>query len=154
MLDEFRHDPGQMHRVAERLRQAAAADEPRSISGLADDEDESVMEGRYLLRLHRLWERKPALRAKKMRSVKAAGGSLICESCKFDFEKTYGDRGQGFIECHHVEPLHETGERPRNIQDLALWCSNCHRMIHRKPPWPTPAQLHEIMDEQRSRKRP
>jgi putative restriction endonuclease len=27
----------------------------------------------------------------------------------------------------------------------ALLCSNCHRMIHRKPPWPTPAQLRAII---------
>jgi 5-methylcytosine-specific restriction enzyme A len=28
-----------------------------------------------------------------------------------------------------------------SISDLALLCSNCHRMIHAKPPWPTPAEL-------------
>ena len=43
-----------------------------------------------------------------------------CEACGFDFGKTYGDRGQGFIECHHVEPLHQTGERATSIRDLAL----------------------------------
>jgi 5-methylcytosine-specific restriction protein A len=153
VLDEFRNDPEQMHRVAERLRHAAAIDVPASGLGLVGDEDESVMEGRYLLRLHRVWERKPALRERKIRSVKASGGSLSCEACQFDFEKTYGDRGQGFIECHHVEPLHETGQKPRNIHDLALLCSNCHRMIHRKPPWPTPAQLRELIVGQHSHPR-
>lgn len=153
VLDEFRKDPEQMHRVAERLRQAATTDEPGNTSELVGDEYESVMEGRYLLRLHRVLERKPALREKKIRSVKASGGLLACEACQFDFEHTCGDRGQGFIECHHVEPLHETGERPRNIHDLALLCSNCHRMIHRKPPWPTPAQLRDIINGQHSRQR-
>lgn len=153
VLDEFRDDPEQMHRVAERLRQAAATDEPGNSSDFLDDEYESVMEGRYLLRFHRVWERKPALREKKIRSVKANGGSLACEACHFDFEQTYGDRGRGFIECHHVEPLHETGERPRNINDLALLCSNCHRMVHRKPPWPTPAQLRDTINRQHLRQR-
>jgi 5-methylcytosine-specific restriction protein A len=26
-----------------------------------------------------------------------------------------------------------------------LLCSNCHRMIHTKPPWPTPAELRELI---------
>ena len=30
--------------------------------------------------------------------------------------------------------------------DLALFCSNCHRMIHRKPPWSTPGQLRDLIE--------
>jgi 5-methylcytosine-specific restriction protein A len=148
VLEEFRIDPEGMHSVAVNLRRLALADEPMIASPLADDEDESVMEGRYLLRFHRVRERSPKLRERKIQRVLAQGGSLVCEVCKCDFEERYGERGKGFIECHHVEPLHETGERPRTIDDLALLCSNCHRMIHRKPPWPTPAQLREIIHGQ------
>jgi 5-methylcytosine-specific restriction protein A len=106
------------------------------------------MEGRYLLRWHAYRERNPALRRKKISSVVAAGGSLTCEVCEFDFSEVYGDRGRGFIECHHVEPLHIGGQRARTIRDLALLCSNCHRMIHTKPPWPTPAELREVIRRQ------
>jgi 5-methylcytosine-specific restriction protein A len=147
VLDDFIGDPERMHRYAQSLRQAAERDEPGNVSQLVGDEYESVLEGRYLLRLHRVRERKPALREKKIRSVQARGDALACEACGFDFGQTYGDRGQGFIECHHVEPLHQTGERATTIRDLALLCSNCHRMIHRKPPWPTPAQLRDIILE-------
>ena len=150
VLDEFLDDPEQMQRYAQSLRQAAERDELGNVSQLVGDEYESVLEGRYLLRLHRVRERKPALREKKIRSVQARGDVLACEACGFDFGQTYGDRGQGFIECHHVEPLHQTGERATTIRDLALLCSNCHRMIHRKPPWPTPAQLRDIIDGQPS----
>jgi 5-methylcytosine-specific restriction protein A len=31
-----------------------------------------------------------------------------------------------------------------------LLCSNCHHMIHRKPPWPTPSELREIIRMQSS----
>ncbi len=148
VLLEFLSDPQRMHGYAQRLREAAAKDEPVAISQILGDEDESVLEGRYLLRMHKVWERKPALRAKKIKAVQARGEPLRCEACDFDFEQTYGDRGQGFIECHHVQPLHETGERSTTIKDLALLCSNCHRMIHRKPPWPTPVQLRELISEQ------
>jgi 5-methylcytosine-specific restriction protein A len=150
VLDKFLDDPEQMHRFALRVRHAAERDEPRNFSQLVGDEYESVLEGRYLLRWHRVRERKPALREKKIRSVQARGDALACEACGFDFGQTYGDRGQGFIECHHVDPLHQTGERATTIRDLALLCSNCHRMIHRKPPWPTPAQLRDIIHGQPS----
>jgi len=48
----------------------------------------------------------------------------------------YGDHGDGFIECHHTKPVSElqVGEKTK-LSDLALVCSNCHRMIHRKRPW-------------------
>jgi 5-methylcytosine-specific restriction enzyme A len=150
VLDEFLDDPERMQSVAARLRQLALTDEPENISNLFGDEGESVMEGRYLLHFHRVRERSSKLRDKKIRSVLARSGPLICEVCLFNFEEVYGDLGKGFIECHHVEPLHESGERSRNIHDLALLCSNCHHMIHRKPPWPTPSELREIIRMQSS----
>jgi 5-methylcytosine-specific restriction enzyme A len=150
VLDEFLDDPERMRNVSARLRQLALADKPENVSQLFDDEDESIMEGRYLLRFHRVRERSSKLRDKKIRSVLARGGQLICEVCQFNFEEFYGNLGKGFIECHHVEPLHESGERSRTIHELALLCSNCHHMIHRKPPWPTPSQLRGIIRTQSS----
>ena len=51
------------------------------------------------------------------------------------FQKhTYGSLGESFIECHHTVPIatidqdHET-----KLEELALLCSNCHRMIHAAP---------------------
>ena len=53
-----------------------------------------------------------------------------------DFATTYGDRGRGFIECHHRRPLSELrGHQRTRLDDLALVCSNCHRMIHPAKPW-------------------
>ena len=112
VLDEFRADPERMKNIASRLRQLALADEPENASQLFGDEDESVMEGRYLLRFHRVRERSSKLRDKKIRSVLARGGPLMCEVCRFNFEEFYGALGRGFIECHHVEPLHERNHEP------------------------------------------
>ena len=64
-------------------------------------------------------------------------GCLTCACCGFDFFATYGEVGKGFIEAHHTKPvstLHENGEETK-IEDLALVCSNCHSMLHRKRPW-------------------
>ncbi len=63
-------------------------------------------------------------------------GRLACAVCKFDFAERYGAVGEGYIECHHTLPLSELeGERRTRLVDLALVCSNCHRMLHRKRPW-------------------
>ncbi|MDJ1631928.1 hypothetical protein QNN00_22945 [Bacillus velezensis] len=31
------------------------------------------------------------------------------------------------------------------MSDLILVCSNCHRMLHRKRPWPTIKELRQIL---------
>jgi 5-methylcytosine-specific restriction protein A len=57
-------------------------------------------------------------------------GCLEREVCVFDFESFYGDVGKGFIECHHITPLYFIkSETKTSWDDLALVCSNCHRMI-------------------------
>lgn len=137
-----------MHAVAESIRASLADGEPPDFPREVGYEGESELEGRYLLRWHAYRERKPGLRRRKIESVVRRGEPLACEVCQFDFERTYGERGHGYIECHHIDPLHVTGERSVSIRDLALLCSNCHRMIHAKPPWPTPAELREIIRRQ------
>lgn len=60
-------------------------------------------------------------------------GKLECECCGFDFEKTYGEIGKGYIECHHIVPLNKFNfSKETKLNDLALVCSNCHRMLHRR----------------------
>jgi predicted HNH restriction endonuclease len=67
----------------------------------------------------------------------AKRGRISCEVCGFDFHKTYGELGQGYIEIHHKHPMHShdiSGEKIKIITALkavAPLCSNCHRMIHR-----------------------
>jgi hypothetical protein len=75
------------------------------------------------------YERNPENRKK---AIEIHG--LSCLVCGFNFEKVYGERGQDFIEVHHVKPLSTIGEEveidPK--EDLVPVCSNCHRMIHRR----------------------
>ncbi|GAB3952927.1 HNH endonuclease [Streptomyces sparsus] len=144
VLHEFLARPQEMTEAARLIRQGIATGELRSLAPTQDeefDDDYSAPEGRLLMRRHRARERNKALRKKKVASVLRRGGQLACEACGFDFEKVYGDRGAGYIECHHVVPLHEAGEGRTKLNDLALICANCHRMIHRRAPWPTPAEL-------------
>jgi 5-methylcytosine-specific restriction protein A len=148
VMERFLIEPDVMHAMAESIRASEAHGEPPDLPREVGYENESEMEGRYLLRWHAYRERNRSLRAKKIKSVLAGGGSLTCEVCEFNFAKKYGERGQGYIECHHVEPLHVGGEKARSLDELALLCSNCHRMIHTKPPWLTPGELREIIHRQ------
>lgn len=57
-----------------------------------------------------------------------------CCVCGFDFEKTYGAIGRGFIHIHHLNHLSERGnECDVNPEiDLVPVCPNCHSMLHNK----------------------
>lgn len=146
--DEWAHRPEDLARAATWIREGASAG-TLPVDREPDEADVDAREGRLFYRRHRVRERDPKLRSRKVNEAMLKHGHLACEICEFDFAATYGDRGVGFIECHHVVPLHEAGERTTNLRDLALVCSNCHRMIHRRSPWPTPAALREVVEERR-----
>jgi 5-methylcytosine-specific restriction enzyme A len=148
VVREFIDRPEVMRSAAETIRASLSAGEVADLPSDVGYGGESELEGRYLLRIHAYRERSPGLRRRKIDSVRRRGQPIACAACGFDFETVYGDRGCGYIECHHVVPLHETGERKVSIRDLALLCSNCHRMIHAKPPWPTPEELRQVIRRQ------
>lgn len=152
VLHEFLVRPAEMTEAARLIRQGITDGGLQTLPPVDDDElDEySAPEGRLLLRRHMARERNKTLRKKKIATVLRQGGTLSCEACDFDFEEAYGDRGAGYIECHHVVPLHEAGEGTTKLSDLALICANCHRMIHRRAPWPTPAELRATIDHRQA----
>ena len=60
-----------------------------------------------------------------------------CYICGFDFEKTYGEIGKGFLEVHHTKPLATyDDEHPIPQSELCALCSNCHSIVHRRRPLP------------------
>lgn len=96
-------------------------------------DDFSVKEGLVLYKLHKYKERNKSIILKKKAVYLSKYGNLECELCGFDFEKTYGSIGKGFIECHHKLPISTLDtETITNLDDLQLLCSNCHRMEHKK----------------------
>lgn len=107
---------------------------------------EEASEGRLLTRVHVTRERNQGLIKRKKKSVLSKTGSLKCEVCSFDFKQVYGALGEGFAECHHVKPVSQlTPNEKTNINDLAILCANCHRMIHRERPWKTVEELKSIL---------
>lgn len=99
-------------------------------------EDDEFSEGKLLIKKHLQRERNPKLISEAKKLFIAKNGRLFCEVCGFDFSEKYGKLGENFIEAHHTKPVSTMadGEKTK-IEDIAMVCSNCHSMIHRKKPW-------------------
>ncbi|AVW90708.1 HNH endonuclease [Celeribacter baekdonensis] len=134
LWNEFSDRPSELKRTASSIIALSGSTETTST---AENEDEfDAPEGRLLTRIHLYRERNRTLVKRKKASVLRDAGRICCEICGFDFLETYGERGRNFIECHHTAPISSLGENARtSLKDLALVCSNCHRMIHAGRPW-------------------
>lgn len=136
--NEFAANPIRLKSVKEAIVSVLRNDRGFLLSNpqLRDDEICEAPEGRILTRVHVTRERNKKLVEKKKAAELASNGRLVCQVCTFDFEERYGERGRGFIEVHHVKPVHTLVEgETTSLGDLALVCANCHRMIHSARPW-------------------
>ena len=99
-------------------------------------DDLGFTEGKTVLKTHLSKERNRTLIKVAKEEFIKNHGKLYCEVCGFDFEEVYGDLGKDYIECHHLLPVSQiSDDHQTKISDLAMVCSNCHSMIHRKRPW-------------------
>jgi hypothetical protein len=107
------------------------------VERITEEADELVFpEGKEIYRLHRTKERNPSVVEIAKRNRLESDPLLRCEICDFSFVENYGDLGRGFIEAHHTTPVSQLSEEiVTKVSDIALVCSNCHRMLHRHRPW-------------------
>ncbi|MFF1318132.1 HNH endonuclease [Streptomyces chartreusis] len=149
MIEAFTEREAEMLQAAQALEEGIASGQLQLIPPQPDEVDDSgatVVEGRLLARWALARERDPKLRKLKIEQIRRLKRTLRCEVCDFDFARTYGDLGEGYIEVHHVTPLYISGARQTKLDDLACLCANCHRMCHKSRPgesWRTPAALRE-----------
>lgn len=104
---------------------------------LVEDDEPNLLghEGAERWRLHRAKERNRSNVKRKKAQVLRDTGSLKCEACSFDFRNFYGELGVDFCEVHHTIPLSDVdGPVRTKLDELAIVCSNCHRMIHKTDP--------------------
>jgi len=98
--------------------------------------DAGVQEGAVLERVHRFRERQSGLRAQLLVRVNRVHGVLLCEACKWTLPSTWDEKSIGadliasVLDSHHLVPLASTGTTLTRLDDLALLCANCHRLIH------------------------
>lgn len=99
------------------------------------DQEAMGAEGNPRFRAHIQRERNSKIVKEKKRITLKEKGHLKCEVCSFDFFEFYGEDGYGFCEVHHLIPLHKSdGVIITKSSDLAIVCSNCHRIIHKTTP--------------------
>lgn len=110
------------------------------------DDDEGFPEGKQKLITHVCRERNYKVVKEAKSRFKDKHGKLVCEVCGFNFSEKYGEIGDDYIEAHHIIPVSELKENDKTkVDDIALVCSNCHRMLHRKRPWITPSDLKSLL---------
>ncbi len=119
----------------------------RSVSQMPDI-DISANEGNWRWSIHFYRERNPKLVKAKKDAVFKDKGKLCCEVCNFDFAATYGEWGKRYCEAHHTKQLSKIdGTVNTKLEDLAIVCSNCHRIIHLQDPMLTIEELKEKYKE-------
>jgi 5-methylcytosine-specific restriction protein A len=142
--DEFAHDPVRLAITAASIAADIESGLPPPPVYMDEDDSEEAdaPEGKLLTGRHRQRERSSKLVKQKKDEARKRYGKLACEACDFDFAAYYGERGDGFIECHHKLAVKDLAPEARTkLSDLVLLCSNCHRIIHRRAPWLTMSQL-------------
>lgn len=118
--------------VTERIAAITAAQ--RYLGDLtADDEEETIEEGSFVMRAHRHRERARGLRARVLKRERAAG-AVACAAClreasSFDPDPSVAEAA---FEAHHSAPL---GARPDQrtrtlLAEVVLLCATCHRLLH------------------------
>jgi len=147
--NEFSKDPTRLAAVVQAIRLAVEQQtDVNELGGMDEPDIQEAEEGRVLTRLHRVRERSRKL----VEAAKAAAlkkhGRLACEACGFEFSAKYGEVGFGLIDVHHTKPVHTLleGDKTR-LQDLALLCANCHRVVHSSRRWLSIEQVAQLIRE-------
>ena len=100
------------------------------------DEDDIITEGKISTKTAVVKERSQKLR-KAAIEYYTKDEKIICSVCGFDFKKTYGNLGDGYIQMHHENPIYQYSDDgfeeyiSEAIKNMKPLCANCHCMVHR-----------------------
>lgn len=111
-------------------------DEDTLTSGTDFSKDpDGAIEGKRKLKKHYIRERNRSIIKKAKQKRLDEIGELRCDVCNFSFSEKYNDIDNDPIEAHHLKQITDMKDGDRTkIEDLALLCPNCHRIIHSKNP--------------------
>jgi 5-methylcytosine-specific restriction protein A len=108
-------------------------------------------EGKIVERTHKARERNSQVITLAKENFKKLNGRIFCQICDFDFDKTYGSIGKDFIEGHHTVAVSDmTPGHKTKVEDIAMLCANCHRMVHKKRPWLTMKDLDQLIKDKKN----
>ncbi len=77
-------------------------------------------------------ERRARERSSMLRAAKLLRHGTVCSACRTDYGERAGGRGVHALDVHHLEPLGARGEGVTRLEELAVVCASCHRMLHGK----------------------
>jgi hypothetical protein len=106
-------------------------------------------EGERSQRESTFFRRNPRLREE---AIKHHG--LRCIACGLDFGERYGSVATGYIEIHHLNPLAERRDAAAGkplmtlLDDVKPLCANCHRVVHRRQPPMSIAELRACLERE------
>ena len=128
-----------------------ATGESATAEPLPPTSSQSYVEGARVAVLVERVERDPKARQKCIEHFGA-----WCRACEFDFEKTYGAIGKGYIHVHHHRRQLSSTRGKHHIdpiKDLIPPCPNCHAMAHSDKKMLTVEQLRTHMSVAATRHR-
>ncbi len=119
----------------------------------ATEEDRAFIEGKKTLRTHLVRERATGLRSHLLMARQPAG--LSCDVCGATGNDVDGDIRDAMFEVHHASaPFSDGEEKKTTIDDLALLCACCHRLIHRlvsmRGQWVSISEAQELIGKRNS----
>ena len=104
-------------------------------------------EGRLLVRMHVYRERDRNFARKVREYYKLqGGGQLVCHACSCVPVDMYGPAGESCMEAHHKVPIEQL--QPDSItvvNDMAMLCASCHRVVHSEKPCLTVDQVNALV---------
>jgi hypothetical protein len=115
---------------------AAATEEAAKLPETELDAEIKGREGKLLTRIHVYKERdRKFAELVKKHSRNKGRGKLTCEVCGLSPADKYGPSGEKCIEARHKIPIEQL--QPDGItlvEDIAIVCARCHRLIHSSRP--------------------
>lgn len=120
------------------LTNSASAIELAKAEARPPVEEEEIfgVEGRLLARIHYYKERDKGLPARAKKHYKDKNnGTLVCSACGLDPVGMYGIDGERCLEAHHRIPIEQLQpDSVTRVEDVAVVCASCHRIIHSRKP--------------------
>lgn len=119
------------------LVESGFTDEQRRQVIESDFKDLIIEEGHYVPSGQNQKRKRSRKLTQMARKYYSREDKIWCAGCNFNFDDFYGERAAGYIEIHHLKPIHtyEAKDMEKGIhnalENLSPLCSNCHRMVHR-----------------------
>lgn len=135
-------------KLIEQIWYGAKLDDEPTVQDVIEirEDEQAYSEGRTVTRTVKQRQRSRSLVRDAKEQFLGRHDRLYCEVCGFDFGEFYGI---DYIEAHHKRAIADYDEDDETvIEDLAMLCANCHRMIHSQTPPLTIEQLKLLINQQ------